>query len=98
MGVVVASILDRRLFAQVEMMRVACGLAVVLGEGDVFSTRCGIETAALEGALPRIAVPSGAKLKFSAHPAQSAAWTLTMARNHQQGFGHIPPPRAARPQ
>lgn len=93
----IASILDRRIFAQMEMMMASCDLAVVLVEGDVFTTRSGIEPAALEGALSWIAMLSGAQLMFSGSAAQSASMIATMARHHQQGLGYIPSLRAGKP-
>lgn len=93
----VASILDRRLFSQIEMMMSTCDLAVVLVEGDVFATRSLIEPAALEGALSWIAVLTGAQLMVSANAQQSAAMIATMARHYQHGLGYIPSLRNGKP-
>jgi len=93
----VASILDRRLFSQIEMMMSRCELAVVLVEGDVFATRSLIEPVALEGALSWIAVLTGAQLMVSGNAQQSAAMIATMARHHQQGLGYIPSLRSGKP-
>lgn len=93
----IASILDRRLFSQVEMMMAASELAVILVEGDVFATRSLIEPVALEGALSWIAVLTGAQLMVSGSAQQSAAMIATMARHHQQGLGYIPSLRSGKP-
>ncbi|WP_169333087.1 ERCC4 domain-containing protein [Thiobacillus denitrificans] len=93
----IASILDRRLFAQVEMMAATCDLAVILVEGDIFSTRSCIEPVALEGALSWIAVLTGAQLMHSANARQSAAMIAIMARHCQQGLGYVPSLRANKP-
>lgn len=93
----IASIMDSRIFAQMEMMTASCDLAVVLVEGNVFATRSGIEPAALEGALSWIAVLSGAQLMFSGSQEQSAAMIATMARHRQHGLGYIPPLRSGKP-
>lgn len=93
----IASIMDRRIFAQMEMMTASCDIAVVLVEGDVFASRSAIEPAALEGALSWIAVLSGAQLMFSGSAAQSASMIATMARHCQQGLGYIPALRSGKP-
>lgn len=92
----IASILDRRLFSQIEMMN-ASDLAVVLVEGNVFDTRSQVDPVALEGALSWIAVLSNTQLMFSGTPKQSASMIATMARHHQQGLGYIPPMRTGKP-
>lgn len=93
----IASIMDRRIFAQMEMMTASCDLAVVLVEGDVFASRAAIEPAALEGALSWIAVLSGAQLMFSGSIEQSASMIAMMARHHQKGLGYIPALRSGKP-
>lgn len=92
-----ASIHDRRLFAQIEMMQSDHDLTVILIEGDVFATRSLIDPVAIEDALSWMITRSSARVLFSGNARQSASMIASLARHHQQAPGGHQSMRGSKP-
>lgn len=93
----VLSILDKRLFSQVQLMKAAYARAIVLIEGDVFATRSAIQPDALRGALSWLAVIEGVAVMTTQGPLESAACLAVMTRHAQEGLGYEIALRAGKP-
>lgn len=84
----VNSILDRRLFAQVPLLKATYARPFILVEGSLATVRSAIEPAALAGALSYLSVIEGITLLNSATLEGSALQLVTMARHATQGLGY----------
>lgn len=93
----VASILDRRLFAQVQLLKSAYARPFIIIEGNLASVRSAIEPGALAGALSYLAVLEGITVLHTANATQSALQLVTMARHATQGLGYEIAFRSAKP-
>ena len=83
-----SSILDRRLFAQVEQLAQAYDLAVFLVEGQGLYDVSNVHPNAIRGALSFLIVLGGVSVLRSDGPQDSALLLATMARHEQQGLGY----------
>lgn len=93
----VASILDGRLFAQVELMSAAYEVPVVIVEGDPYQTISAIERVSVTGAISWLAVLSGVQLVYSTSTANTVELIHRMAIHATHGLGYIPPFRGNKP-
>ncbi|WP_371436322.1 ERCC4 domain-containing protein [Polaromonas sp.] len=93
----VNSILDKRLFSQVQMMKAAYTRAIVMIEGDVFATRSGILPDALRGALSWLSVIEGVAVMTTKDPLDSASTLAIMTRHAQEGLGYEIALRGSKP-
>lgn len=93
----VASIIDRRLFEQVAKMVSGFETAILVLEGDVYTTRSGIAPVALDGALSWLVTLSGVAVLPSSGVEHSARLIATIARHAQHGLGYEIPLRHAKP-
>src|SRR5918997_3387527 len=95
-----ASIVDRRLFRQLEALQESFGRPVLLLEGDPLAAERPVHPNAIRGALSYLVVVRGIPVVSTAGPEESAALLATMAR-HAQAGGAPPagggPPRAGPP-
>jgi len=83
-----ASILDKRLFAQVEQLRSAYERVVYLIEGADLYGSSHLHPNAIRGALSYLAVLNNVAILRSDGPEDSALLLATMARHEQQGLGY----------
>lgn len=93
----IASIMDRRLFAQVANMTGNFETSILLLEGDPYDTRSGIAPTALDGAFSWLVTLSGVTLLPSSGVEHSARLIATVARHAQQGLGYEIALRSAKP-
>lgn len=93
----VASILDRRIFSQIAILKATYSKICVLVEGDVFSTRSAITEDSLQGALSYLSVIENVSLISTKSVAQTASMLLTMQRHAVEGLGYEIPLRGAKP-
>lgn len=82
------SIMDGRLFGQIELCRARFDKAVVLVEGDLKAIRSQISPEALDGALSYIALLSGVQLLFSTDINHTVALLHRMALHVTHGLGY----------
>lgn len=92
-----ASIMDGRIFGQIELCKSAFQTTVVLIEGDMRQIRSAIAPEALDGLLSYVALLSGVQLLFSADTNHTAALLHRMALHITHGLGYEIPLRAAKP-
>jgi fanconi anemia group M protein len=83
-----ASIVDRRLFAQVQELTQRFSQVVVLIEGTEWYAASNLHPNALRGALSYLVVLSGASVLRSEGPEDTAQLLATMARHAQHGLGY----------
>ena len=83
-----ASIVDRRLFAQVHELTQRFSQVVVLIEGAELYAGSNLHPNALRGALSYLVVLSGASVVRSEGPEDTAQLLATMARHAQHGLGY----------
>lgn len=93
----VSSIMDRRLFAQVPLLKATYARPFIIIEGDLSAVRSIIEPAALAGALSYLSVLEGITVLHTAGAAQTALQLITMARHATQGLGYEIALRGAKP-
>ena len=93
----VSSIMDRRLFAQVPLLKATYARPFIIVEGDLSSVRSAIEPAALAGALSYLSVLEGITVLHTAGAEQTALQLITMARHATQGLGYEIALRGAKP-
>lgn len=93
----VVSIMDRRLFGQVALMKATFSRPVILVEGDVFNTRSGIDHDSLRGALSWISVIEGVNIVYSRDVSDSASFIEIMTRHAQEGLTYEIPLRGGKP-
>lgn len=93
----VASIMDGRLFGQLELLKTEYETGVVLIEGDLRSVRSAIEPVALDGALSYLALLSGIQVLQAVDAAHTAALLHRMALHTTHGLGYELPLRSGKP-
>lgn len=93
----VASILDRRLFGQIEKLKAEYEFPLILIEGDPLGSVSAIDPYAVLGAISYVATIAKIQLVFSKNVEQSASLLELMARHTQHGLGYVPPLRGQRP-
>jgi Fanconi anemia group M protein len=91
------SIMDRRLFLQIAMLKDAYQRVCILVEGDPFDTQSEIAPEAIVGALSYISVIEGLTVVSTRDAAHSAAMLVTMQRHAIEGLGYEIPLRASKP-
>ena len=84
----IASILDKRLFAQSEQLREAFEQVIYLIEGPSLYAAGRLHPNAIRGALSYLAVLQGHTILRSEDVDDSALLLATMARHEQQGLGY----------
>ena len=84
----VASILDKRLFAQMERLRAAYEQVIYLIEGESLYEAGHVHPNAIRGALSFLVILNGASLIRTENPQDSALLLATMARHEQLGLGY----------
>ena len=84
----VASIIDKRLFAQVEQMTAAYGTVICLLEGKSLFSVGSVHPNALRGALSYLAVLRGVTILPTQDASDSAQMLGIMARHAQYGLGY----------
>lgn len=87
-GDFVASILDKRLFSQVEQLSRAYERGVFVVEGPSLYEVSNLHPNAIRGALSFLVVLGGVSLLRSESPRDSALLLATMARHEQHGLGY----------
>lgn len=93
----VASIMDGRLFGQLELLKTEYETGVVLIEGDLRSVRSAIEPVALDGALSYLTLLSGIQVLQAADAAHTAALLHRMALHTTHGLGYELALRSGKP-
>lgn len=93
----VSSIMDRRLFAQVPLLKATYARPFIIVEGDLSSVRSAIEPAALAGALSYLSVLEGITVLHTAGAEQTALQLITMARHAIEGLGYEIALRGSKP-
>ncbi len=87
-GDFVASILDKRLFSQVEQLKRTYSQVIYLLEGESLYNAGNLHPNAIRGALSYLAVLQQVSLLRSENPEDSALLLATMARHEQHGLGY----------
>jgi Fanconi anemia group M protein len=93
----VGSIMDRRLFLQIEMLKRTYAKIYILVEGDLFDTESAIAAESVIGALSFITVLEGIPVISTYNTAHTAATLLTMQRHALEGLGYEVPLRGSKP-
>lgn len=93
----IASILDRRIFSQVQALKSTYLKPFIVVEGDLFRTRSAISEEALLGAMSYISVIEGLPILTTSGIPQTASLLLTMQRHALAGLGYDIPLRGAKP-
>lgn len=93
----VGSIMDRRLFLQIEMLKRTYAKIYILVEGDLFDTESAIAAESVIGALSFITVLEGIPVISTYNTAHTAATLLTMQRHALDGLGYEVPLRGSKP-
>ena len=93
----VGSIMDRRLFLQIEMLKRTYAKIYILVEGDLFDTESAIAAESVIGALSYITVLEGIPVISTYDTAHTAAMLLTMQRHALEGLGYEVPLRGSKP-
>ncbi len=88
-----ASIVDRRLFQQVEKLTETYEAPIILLEGLDVDQPGRLHPNALRGAISYLVVLKGIGLVYAKDPEDSASLLATMARHEQQGLGYEVPLR-----
>jgi Fanconi anemia group M protein len=86
----VASILDRRLFDQIERLVQSYPRPLLLLEGDPLSTEIGVHPNAIRGALAHVAVTQRVPVLPTTSPQESAELLVVIARQVQSTGGERP--------
>ena len=84
----VASILDKRLFSQVERLKQSYSRVIYLVEGKTLYEAGNVHPNAIRGALSFLVILNGVSLLRSEGPEDSAILLATMARHAQHGLGY----------
>lgn len=84
----VASILDKRLFAQAEQLQRAFATVIYLVEGESLYGVSNLHPNAIRGALSYLVILGRVSLLRSENAEDSAYLLATMARHEQQGLGY----------
>lgn len=94
----VASILDGRLMEQAARLSSEYEQAIVVIEGDVYSTRSIIKSESIDGALSWLAVLSGIPVLHVPNSVRSAMLIHRIGLHVEHGLGYEVPLRANKPQ
>jgi ERCC4-type nuclease len=92
-----ASIMEGRIFGQIELCKATFQTTVVLIEGDMRQIRSAIAPESLDGFLSYVALLSGVQLMHSADADHTAALLHRMALHVTHGLGYEIPLRTAKP-
>jgi fanconi anemia group M protein len=84
----IVSIMDGRIFHQIEKMKLDYARPIVLIEGDVFSTRSAIDNKAIAGAISYINAIANVGLVMLSDAKETPLLLATMARHLQEGLGY----------
>lgn len=93
----VASIMDRRLFAQVLRMKDEYERQCLIVEGNPYATRSGITPEAIRGAMSYLMAIEGVSVVTVPNAAETALLLVTLARHLQEGLGYEIALRANKP-
>lgn len=92
-----ASIMDRRIFLQIAMLKRTYAKTYILIEGDLFDTYSGISADSVIGALSYLTVLEGIPVIATTGIAHTASMMLTMQRHALEGLGYEIPLRGTKP-
>ena len=84
----IVSIMEGRIFQQIEKMKLDYQRPIVLIEGDVFSTRSAIDNKAIAGAISYINAIANVGVLMVLDAAETPLLLATMARHLQEGLGY----------
>lgn len=84
----IASIMEGRIFQQIEKMKLDYARPIVLIEGDVFNTRSAIDNKAIAGAISYINAIANVGLVMLSDAKETPMVLATMARHLQEGLGY----------
>ncbi|OGO04100.1 MAG: hypothetical protein A2Y73_04355 [Chloroflexi bacterium RBG_13_56_8] len=87
-GDFLVSILDKRLFSQIEALTVTFDQVIYLIEGESLYSAGNLHPNAVRGALSYLVILNGVTLLRSEGPEDSALLLATMARHAQHGLGY----------
>lgn len=93
----VASIMDRRLFAQVRRMKDEYERQCFIIEGNPYATRSAIAPDAIRGALSYLMAIEGVSVVTVPNATETALLLVTLARHLQEGLGYEVALRANKP-
>lgn len=93
----IASILDRRVFTQLAVLKQTYPRAFIVVEGNLFGTRSLIAEDALLGAMSYISVLESVPILTTSDTAQTASLLLTMQRHALEGLGYEIALRGSKP-
>lgn len=93
----VASIMDRRLFAQVRRMKDEYERQCFIIEGNPYATRSAITPEAIRGAVSYLMAIEGVSVVTVPNAAETALLLVTLARHLQEGLGYEVALRANKP-
>lgn len=95
----VASIMDRRLFAQVARLQDEYARVAFIIEGDIYATRSGIKPEAIRGALSYLLTLAGGAISvlMVRDAKETVEMLCTMARHLHEGLGYEIALRADKP-
>ncbi len=91
------SIMDRRLFVQIGMLKDAYEQVYIVVEGDPFDTQSAISPDAIIGAMSYISVIERIPVISTGNALHTAEMLLTMQRHAIEGLGYEVPLRASKP-
>jgi Fanconi anemia group M protein len=91
------SIIDRRLFAQIAMLKDAYERVYIVVEGDPFDTQSAIAPEAIIGAMSYLSVIERIPVISTGNALHTAEMLLTMQRHAIEGLGYEVPLRASKP-
>jgi Fanconi anemia group M protein len=91
------SLMQGRLFDQIEKMRIEYQQVIVLVEGDPYTSHSDIADVAIDGALSYLALLAGVQVLHSPNVAATVRLIHRMAIHTQHGLDYIPPVRTAKP-
>lgn len=83
-----SSIVDRRLFAQVEALKAAYEVVIFLLEGPTLYEASNVHPNAIRGALSYLIILEGISLLRTEDAEDSAGYLATMARHEQEGLDY----------
>ncbi|MFO7916851.1 MAG: ERCC4 domain-containing protein [Anaerolineae bacterium] len=83
-----SSIIDRRLFTQVEILKATYEVVIFLLEGPTLYEASNVHPNAIRGALSYLVVLEDISLLRTENAEDSAAYLATMARHEQEGLGY----------
>lgn len=84
----VVSIMDARIFNQVQVMKATYTKVVILVEGDIYNTRSNITQEALLGAMSYLSIIEDVQVVQALNVLQTAKLMMTMQRHAVEGLGY----------